>query len=145
VGDAPPPTENRTTTDPAELPQITSDPNPDPDFYKMTVSEAAASGKPTVIVFATPAYCTSRLCGPVLDEVKGLKDGGWADRVNFIHIEVYGSFEPLELSPIMDQWGLVTEPWVYVLGSDGRVAERLEGSASARELEPILERVTGAS
>jgi hypothetical protein len=141
IGEAPPPTANRTAAD-APLSAISSDPEPDPDFYAVTVDEAAASGKPSVIVFATPAYCASRICGPVLNEVKEVKRA-WADRVNFIHIEVYETFEPLTTTPLMEKWGLHTEPWVFVLDAAGKVAARLEGSVTAAELAPVLERVAG--
>ena len=139
VGERVPETKNPTLDD-ASLEEITSDPDPDSAFYSMTVDEAVASGQPTVVVFATPAYCASRICGPVLDEVKSVA-ADWSDAVNFIHIEVYETFEPLELSPLMDQWGLTTEPWVFVIDEEGRVAARLEGNVTAAELEPILEQI----
>jgi hypothetical protein len=75
-----------------------------------------------------------------MDEVKALK-ARWGDRFNFIHVEVYQSFDPLVYADAMAAWGLATEPWVFVLDADGRVAERLEGSATAAEIEPILARV----
>ncbi|MEO8082845.1 MAG: copper resistance protein CopC [Ardenticatenales bacterium] len=142
VGDAAPATANRTLRTEPDIALLTSDPMPDPDLYAMTVDEAVKSGKATVVVFATPGYCQSRICGPVVDEVKALaKD--WRDRVNFIHIEVYKSFSPLVLADEMALWGLDTEPWTFVLTRDGHVAARLEGNATKVELEPIIERVVG--
>lgn len=140
TGALPPPTANRTLATQPDIHQLSSDPSPDTDFYRLTVDEAAASGKPTVIVFATPGHCSSRICGPVLDEVKAVK-AAMGDTVNFIHIEVYEQFDPLVPAGEMATWGLTTEPWVYVLGADGRVAERLEGSVTAAELGPILRRM----
>jgi hypothetical protein len=140
VGDIPPPLANRTLATEPELAKLTSDPNPDPEMYQMTVDEARTSGKPTVVLFSTPGYCQSKICGPVMDEVKTLK-AKWGDRFNFIHVEVYQSFDPLVFADAMAAWSLVTEPWVYVLDKDGRVAERLEGSATVAEMEPILARV----
>jgi hypothetical protein len=142
AGALPPPTTNRTLTTQPDIHRLSSDPSPDPDFYRLTVDEAVASGKPTVIVFATPGHCSSRICGPVLDEVKAVKTAV-GDAVNFIHIEVYEQFEPMVLADEMATWGLTTEPWVYVLDADGRVAERLEGSVTAAELGPILRRLVG--
>jgi hypothetical protein len=144
VGERPPPTANRTLDDVDDIAALTSDPQPDPDLYRLTVDEAAASGRPTVVVFATPAYCQSQICGPVLDEVKHVK-AAWGDRVNFIHIEVYQDFEALTLADEMAAWGLKTEPWVFVLDAEGRVAERMEASVTAAELEPVLERVAGGA
>lgn len=148
VGEAPPPTANRTLATVSEISKLTSDPQPDPALYRMTVDEAAKSGRPTVVTFSTPAFCQSRICGPVIEEVK-LARAKWGDRVNFIHIEVYayddqaGGFDQSELGPEMQAWNLATEPWVYVLGADGKVAERMEGSVTLQELDPILSRVVG--
>jgi methionine-rich copper-binding protein CopC len=146
VGNRPPATDNP-TVDPQSataenLAVISSDPNPDPDLYAMTVDEAAASGRPTVVVFATPGHCQTELCQPVLDEVKRVKQS-WGDRVNFLHIEVYGAFDPLVLSPLMDTWGLNTEPWVFVMDEEGNIADRLEGNVTAAELEPIVAALAG--
>ncbi|MCB0216664.1 MAG: copper resistance protein CopC [Chloroflexi bacterium] len=144
LGEPAPPTENRTLADGLDIAALTSDPAPDPDLYRMTVDAAAASGRPTVLVFATPAFCQTRLCGPVVDEIKALK-ADYGDRANFIHIEVYQRFEPLEFADEMADWGLSTEPWVFVLDHEGRVAARLEGSVTRAELEPILAGLLGES
>lgn len=156
IGAAPPPTINPTvgvvvpggtvyvgSVTPAELAAISSDPDPDPTLYSMTVDEAAASGRPTVVIFSTPAHCQSKICGPVLDEVKKVKRE-WTGTVNFIHIDVYSSFDPLVMSPLMDAWGLNTEPWVFVLDSAGKIADRLEGNVTAAELGPIVASVAGS-
>jgi hypothetical protein len=140
VGAAPPPTANRTLATEPDLAKLTSDPAPDPELYQMTVDEAVASGKPSVVVFSTPGHCQSRICGPVLDEVKAVKQQ-IGDAANFLHLEVYKQFDPLVLADEMGTWGLQTEPWVYVLGRDGKVAERLEGSVTAAELAPIVQRL----
>lgn len=117
---------------------LSTDPQPDPDFYRMTVAEAKRSGRPSLLIFATPGLCQSEICLPVMDEVKAIK-ARYKDRINVLHLEVYASLsEPGELSPAMKAWGLTTEPWVYLLDADGRVAARLEGWASAAEIEPLL-------
>lgn len=142
VGDMAPPTANRTLATVPDIAALTSDPMPDRALYAMTVDEAVASGKPTVVVFATPGYCESRICTPVIDEVKAVA-AAWRGRVNFIHLEVYKSFNPPVLADEMEAWGLETEPWTFVLTADGHVAARLEGNATQAELVPLLERVTG--
>jgi hypothetical protein len=147
LGEAPPPTANKMAPADAtaqDLAAITSDPAPDPQLYAMTVDDARASGRPTVVVFATPAYCQTELCGPIVDEIKQVK-AEWGNRVNFIHIEVYDTFDPLVVSPIMASWGLSTEPWVFVLDADGNVSARLEGNVTAAELVPVLESLVGSS
>ncbi len=139
VGETPPATDNPVLSSDQDIREISTDPRPDPAFYAMTVDEARASGLPTLVLLATPGLCQSKICQPVMDEVKTLK-ARWQGRVNFIHVEVYRSLsDPGELSATMQAWGLNTEPWVYLLDKEGRVAARLEGSATAAEIEPLLE------
>jgi len=90
--------------------------------------------KPILLVFATPALCQSRVCGPVVDiaeQVKASHDGDTA----FIHMEIYNDNE-LEkgFRPQVGDYKLPTEPWAFAIGRDGRVAARLEGAYSQREL-----------
>jgi hypothetical protein len=33
------------------------------------------------------------------------------------------------------EWRLPTEPWTFLVGGDGRIADRFEGAFSADELE----------
>ncbi len=140
LGEPAPATRGRSLQTEADIGALTSDPDPDPDLYRLTVDEAVHSGRPTVLVFATPGFCQTRICGPVLEEIKALK-ADWQDRVDFVHVEVYQDFEPLTFADAMEDWGLSTEPWVFVIDAEGRVAARLEGSSTRAELEPILTRV----
>ena len=135
VGDTAPLSVTRTSADHA-LADITSDPEPDPGFYELTVAEAVRSG-PSVIIFATPAWCVSQACGPMLDQVKGLA----ADYpgLSFVHVEVYedihvSNVEDLVYVPSVFEWGLVAEPWIFVTDSSGRVSHSFEGAVSDREL-----------
>jgi hypothetical protein len=100
-----------------------------------------ASGKPSVIVFATPGFCESRLCAPVVDSVKEVREAR-QDQVNFIHVEIYESFSPLTYGPEMEQWGLPSEPWTFVLNAAGAVTHRFGGPVSPRELAAALAEVT---
>jgi hypothetical protein len=138
VGEAPPAIENRTIATEPDLARLTSDIEPEAGLYQMTISDALASGKPSVIAFATPGFCTSRLCAPVIDSVKSVY-AQHAEEANFIHIEIYESFDPLVYGPEMDQWGLTSEPWTFVLDDEGKVASRFGGPVSPRELTAALE------
>lgn len=55
---------NKTLYTVERLEELTTDYTPDPDLYQLTIAEALITGRPTVIVFATPAFCTSPTCGP---------------------------------------------------------------------------------
>lgn len=140
VGEVPPASENRTVATEPDLAKLTSAAAPDPDLYQQTIAEAMASGKPSVITFATPGFCQTRYCTPVVESVSVAKDQ-FGDAANFIHVEVYKEFSPLVLADEMAEWGLITEPWTFVLDGDGRVAARLGGPVSPQELADVLGRV----
>jgi len=141
-GEAAPLTLNRTLDRNPDLAAITSDPQPEPELYRLTVADAVASGQPSVVTLATPGFCESRLCAPVVDTLKALLPE-YSGRVNFIHIEIYESFNPLVYGPEMDEWRLPSEPWTFVLDSDGVVAARLAGPVSPAELRSTLASVVG--
>lgn len=144
VGEQAPRSDTRTLDD-AALEDLTSDPSPDESFYEMTVAEAVESG-PSVLVFATPAWCTSQSCGPMLDQVQELVPE--YPGLNYVHVEVYENIhvtDPLDLVavPAVTEWGLPSEPWLYVTDSDGTVTAAFEGAVSDAELRAALESVTG--
>jgi hypothetical protein len=144
IGEAAPVAPTPTLRD-GPIEDLTTDDQPDPRFYEVTLDEALSSGKPTVLVFATPAYCTSAACGPMLDTVKGAASDH--PDVNFIHIEVYTGFnepgfvpDPAHLAPAVgpDYWNLASEPWVFVIDGEGIVTGRFEGVMAAEELTALL-------
>lgn len=138
VGDRPPASQNRTLETEPEIAKLTSDWEPEPALYEMTIAEAMQSGRPTVITFATPAFCQTQFCAPVVDSVKEVYRSH-GDAANFIHIEVYKEFNPeLVLADEMGEWGFASEPWTYVLDGTGNVAERFGGPISPRELTAAL-------
>lgn len=69
VGESAPPAATPTEVDVVDLSEISTDPDPDPRFYQLSLDEALASGVPTVVVFATPGFCESATCGPMLETV----------------------------------------------------------------------------
>jgi hypothetical protein len=98
--------------------------------------------KPVVLLFATPQLCQSRVCGPVVDIALQVKDDR-DDDAEFIHMEVFRDNQ-LEkgIRPQLAAWNLQTEPWVFTVDADGRVAARLEGAFSERELVEAIEKAT---
>jgi len=95
--------------------------------------------KPTVLLFATAALCQSRVCGPVIDLTEQVK-AERGDEVAFVHQEIYVDNE-IEKGqrPSVAAWGLPTEPWLFVIGADGRVAARFEGAFSEDELNQAID------
>ncbi|HSJ16828.1 MAG TPA: hypothetical protein VK920_01885 [Solirubrobacterales bacterium] len=99
--------------------------------------------EPVVLVFATPALCKSRVCGPTADVAEQMKSE-YGDEVSFIHMEIYedNQFDK-GLRPQVEAYNLPTEPWVFVIDENGRVAEPIEGAASPEALERAIQKVTG--
>lgn len=121
-----------------ELAEITTDTKPDPDFYRTSIDEAVKAGRPFVVTFATPKFCSSAVCAPTLDIVKK-ESKDWRD-VEFIHVEVYEleNIEKLKPVPAVKQWGLPSEPWVFVVDANGELVAKFEGTVSTKELEDAL-------
>lgn len=138
IGDKAPATDVPTSDDVKNLKQISTDDDPNPRFYRTTPAEAIERGEPFVFVLATPKYCTSQVCGPTLDEVESVV-ADYPD-LTVIHSEIYEDLEPT--SPVVsavEEWGLPSEPWVFVVDAKGRVAAKYEGSISDQELRPVLD------
>lgn len=140
VGEEGPAVATPTTAD-HDLGDITTDPDPDPDLYRMSLDEALRDNRPTVVVFATPAFCTSQTCGPMLDEVKAMTDN--YPNIDFLHVEIYenleaDSFEDLVPVEAVETWALPSEPWVFVTDSNGVVTARFEGAMDPQELADAL-------
>ena len=150
VGAAAPRSESPVARSGEEIRRISTDHRPDPDFYRLSIAQAVASRKPSVIAFATPLFCRTRTCGPTLDVVKEVARR-FKGRVNFVHVEPYrlrfegGALQP-ELDsggqpqpvPAVTEWGLVTEPYVFVVGASGTVRAKFEGVVSDEELTAAI-------
>jgi hypothetical protein len=112
----------------------TADP-PDRGLLRYSVASSLVAHKPFVVTFATPKYCTSRVCGPVVDVVDAVRRRLASSGVRFIHVEVYKDNDPTKgYNRWMRQWSLSTEPWTFLVGRDGRIKAEFEGSVSVGEL-----------
>jgi hypothetical protein len=139
----------QTLRDVGDISEIDSSSPPRTAMHELTIAEAIDSGRPTVVAFATPAFCQSRVCGPFMDTVVDPLFQRYGDRVNFVHVEPYvlGKARQGQLVPIpaAEEWGLQTEPWLFIIDRQGRVAAKLEAIVALDEVEPVLERVLGES
>jgi hypothetical protein len=147
IGSLPPMNANKTAADVTDLGQLTTWYAPDPELYQKTIPQAVNSQSPSMVVFASPALCTSPTCGPQVETVQEIKER-YKDRANFIHVEVYdnpdeiqGNLGAARYSPVVEAWGLtgiedyLNESWVFILDREGRIAFKYQGFASAEELE----------
>jgi hypothetical protein len=137
VGSEAPASQNRTLKTEPDIHNLSSGAEPNPGLYEMTVAEAISSGRPTVVVLATPGFCTSQLCAPVVDSVEAVYPE-FKDRVNFIHLEIYKDFDPLVESDEVKEWKLTSEPWTFVLDRQGKVAAKFGGPLGSKELTESL-------
>ena len=149
AGDPAPPSRQLTLSDVADVTEIDSSFPPRPHMHDVTVAEAIASGKPAVVAFATPAFCESRTCGPVMDTVMDPLYDRYRGQASFIHIEPYKLKELREgidvvPVPALAEWHLQTEPWVFVIDGQGKVAAKFEGIVALDEVETVLRQVLAA-
>lgn len=108
---------------------------PDLGLLRYSVAGSLAAHRPFVVTFATPKFCTSRTCGPVVDVADAVRRRFAASGVRFIHVEVYEDNDPAKgYNRWMRRWGLRSEPWTFLVGRDGRVKAKFEGSVSEAEL-----------
>ncbi len=119
------------------------------DMHEVKIKDAIAAGRPFVVVFATPAFCTSRFCGPVVEEVETLNDDYAAD-VDFIHIEIWMDRTGDVVNPTALEWlaqenDRFTEPWIYVVDKNGVIFDRWEGPASRVIMEAAIKAVAGGA
>jgi hypothetical protein len=98
----------------------------------------AVGKKPIVLIFATPALCQSRVCGPVVDVTQQVADA-YGDEADFIHMEVYRDNDPGKgVRPQLSAYGLPTEPWTFLVDRDGVIRDRIEGAFGVSELEEAM-------
>ncbi len=144
VGDEAPRSLTPTGVTAAELAAICTRQPPD-DMHQTSIDAALDSGRPFVAVFASPSFCQTRLCGPVTELVLSLRSQ-FEGQVAFIHVEPFDlhllqNEGRLELASPAQEWGLPTEPWVFVVDADGRVAAKFESLFGAEELTAAVERM----
>ena len=121
------------------LARITTATPPDRDLLRYSVAGSLAAHRPFVVVFATPKLCTSRACGPVVEVVQAVARRFRGRGIRFIHVEIYEKNNPnLGYNRWVREWHLPTEPWVFLVGGDGRIKAKFEGSVSVAELSAAV-------
>jgi hypothetical protein len=158
IGSVAPRSRNLTVADVSDISQIDSSANPSPEMHTTTIADAIAAGKPSLVLFAVPGFCTSRLCGPELEIMRKLLPQ-YQGRAEFIHVEFYKNpgappasqpapgrtgcpypFEPVEA---VREWNLCSEPWFFVIDGRGIITAKFEGATTLQELDQALKAVTG--
>jgi hypothetical protein len=154
IGAPAPLSDNLTATTLEGLRQISTDPDAQLDGYGTTIEQAVTSGRPSVVFFATPAFCQSGVCGPTVEMVK-LVVAEYRDDVEYVTVEPYklrqtpnglqpdfdeqGRLQPVEA--VLD-YGIAVEPYLFVIDASGNVAAKFEVVVDEDELRGALEDVT---
>ncbi|HEX5588275.1 MAG TPA: hypothetical protein VFZ17_13265 [Acidimicrobiia bacterium] len=107
-------------------------------LHTVSLSDVIGAGKPVAVMFATPALCQSAYCGPVLDELLAIM-GPYADRVTFVHVDIYKSLTDTTLSPTVKAWNLPSEPWLYGIDGAGTITARLDTAFGKTEMVALLD------
>lgn len=140
IGTVPPASKTPVAKTVAEAEKICTR-RPVDDMHDLSIGDVLGKGKPLAVLFATPAFCTSRLCGPDLDVVQSMKQK-YGARVNFIHIEIYKDVtKPEQIVDTVNEWKLPSEPWLFLMDAQGKVVDKFEGGITTQELEPAIQKL----
>ncbi len=136
-GDLPPPINTETLASASGNVKAIDTRLPPDDMHEVDFADVIGK-QPVALLFATPALCESRVCGPVVDIALQLK-ATYGDRVAFIHQEVFNDNDPKKgLREPLQAFNLRTEPWLFVFDKRGRLVTRLEGSFGFNAVENAL-------
>jgi hypothetical protein len=153
IGATAPRSESLTASTLEELADVTTDPHPYAAGYTSTVAQAVTSGRPSMILFATPAFCQTGFCGPTVDLVKSVARD-FEGRIVYVNVEPYELQRTVDgLRPRLDadghllpvaaarDYGIPVEPYLFVVDAAGDIFASFEGIVGADELRAALEDV----
>ena len=124
VGSALPPFDTPTTTDARGVNPICTRKPPCP-LHDITLTEALTKGKPVAYLIATPAYCQTGVCGPILDFLLAAHTT-LGDKATMVHAEVYRDSTASTTAPAVDAYHMTFEPSLFVADATGKIVERLD-------------------
>ena len=139
LGAPAPRSRNLTRHDVDDVRKIDSGATPN-DMHELSIAGAIEQGKPLVVLFASPGFCTTQTCTPQLGEVQQLK-AKYGAQANFVHVEIFKDASTRTPYETVTEWGLQSEPWTVLVDRQGLVAEKYEGPAPLSEMEPALQKL----
>ena len=129
------------TLDDGPAAELTTLEPPAEELLRHSVADSLAAGAPFVVTFATPAFCQTRVCGPVVETVDEARAAFEQTGIRFIQVEIYNDNDPNKgVNQWVGEWELPSEPWTFLVDSEGIIQERFEGAMSPRELADAIER-----
>jgi len=145
VGQKAPASESRTLSGVGNIAELTTGSQRYPELYKYSIAQAVERERPLLIVFASPAFCTNAVCGPQVEIANELQEV-YGEQVDFVHVDLYtnpheiqGDLSVAKLTPLLDEWGLSSQEWTFIVGPDGIVTHRFENFAPKPELIVALD------
>jgi hypothetical protein len=155
VGEPAPLTKNLTLASPGVQQQwldstATAESPADPLLHSTVIADAIAAKRPMVIVISTPAYCVSRFCGPVTELIRTRAEKAVGTDLAFVHLEVWREFEKTVVNKGAAEWILTNgaqgnEPWVFVVGRNGRIAARFDNVIDEPSLSAAIDAASKTS
>jgi hypothetical protein len=108
------------------------------------VNYADVLGKePILLLFTTPKFCQSRVCGPVVDVAQQAQHA-FGGKANFIHMEIYNENDPANgVRPQVRRFHLPSEPWLFAINREGIVSATIEGGFGTKLMDQTVEKVIG--
>jgi hypothetical protein len=111
-----------------------------PDTQNEVDYADALGREPIVLLFATPQFCQSRVCGPVVDVAEQVKHE-YGDKAAFIHMEIYNDNDPSKgVRPQLRAFNLPSEPWLFTIDRRGTVSSVIEGAFGIEALTAAVKK-----
>jgi hypothetical protein len=111
-----------------------------PDSQNKVDYAEALGRKPIVLLFATPEFCQSRVCGPVVD-VAEQAQREYGNKADFIHMEIYNQNDPANgVRPQVRAFHLPSEPWLFTINRRGRIAAEVEGAFGLKLMHQAIDK-----
>ena len=150
IGEPAPKSTNKTRFSHPNLSEITSDIEPNLDLYTFTIKESVENSNPILLTFSTPGFCQTATCGPQVKIISDLS-AKYKNDLNFIHVEIYDNphelalhFAKRRIAPTVNEWGIFTEPFTFLIDKNGIVSAKYEGFATYSEIESDLTKIIGS-
>jgi hypothetical protein len=111
-------------------------------FHEVDLTTALGTGRPVVVLLATPAYCQTAACGPILDLL--VEQAGGRDDLIVIHAEVYknpkgvADLSQADLAPLPATYDMFWEPSLFVTDAANTIVARGDIVVDRGEMAEML-------
>lgn len=118
-------------------------------FHEANAADLVGGGRALALLVATPAFCSTAYCGPVLETL--IEASAGRDDLDVIHVEVYANTDEvggnivdpaIRVVSSVSELGLTFEPSLFLVGGDGILADRIDNVFDATELAEALDALT---